>query len=159
KLAQIAAALSLSEQKGSKTIVALMSRPRRPRGNEDPANIYWHDDPEHLDQLYAYCRQDVVVERELHRKLPPLSQPEQAVWRLDQIINDRGFYTDGELIEKAIAVATAAERAVQAELQQVTGGEIDSTNKVAKLLAWLAARGCNLPDLQKGTLRSALRRK
>ena len=38
-----------------------------------------------------------------YRRLPPLSPAEQELWQLDQSINDRGFYCDGCLIEKAIA--------------------------------------------------------
>ena len=57
--------------------------------------------------------------------LPPLSEAEQKLWCLDQRINARGFYCDGCLIERAIAIATAADNAVQAEIKQITGGEID----------------------------------
>jgi DNA polymerase bacteriophage-type len=159
-LAQVAKALSLPEQKANKTIVAQMAKPRQPRGDEDPAaGPYWFDDAEHLQALYEYCEQDVETERALYRWLPPLIPAEQELWQLDQVINDRGFYTDGALIEKAIAISTAAERAVQEELQQVTGGQVDTTNKTAKLSAWLAAHGCIVADLQKATLRTALGRK
>jgi len=34
----------------------------------------------------------------------PLSAAEQQLWQLDQIINDRGFYCDGLLTKKAIAI-------------------------------------------------------
>jgi DNA polymerase len=158
-LGKVATVLGLSEQKGDKSIVPLMAKPRRPRGDEDPAaGPYWFDDPEHLEALYAYCKQDVETERELYRRLPPLIPAEQALWQLDAAINSRGFYTDGCLIEKAIAISTAADRAVQAELQQITGGEITSTNQVDKIIAWLAAHGCVVKDLQKATLSQALRR-
>ena len=45
-----------------------------------PIRFYWFDDQERLDRLYAYCRQDVEVERELYERLPPLSPAEQALW-------------------------------------------------------------------------------
>jgi len=158
-LDKVAKALSLPEQKADKTIVALMSQPRRPRGNEDPAaGPYWHDDQEHRERLYAYCAQDVETERALYRWLLPLSPDEQRLWELDQRINNRGFYVDGDLPEKANAIVTAAEHAIQAELQQITGGEIESASQVAKLLTWLAAHGCEVKDLQKATLVHALRR-
>src|SRR5262249_6052366 len=96
------------------------------------------------------------TERALYKWLPPLSPAEQALWQLDQVINDRGFYCDGTLIAKAIAIATAAEREIQAEFQCITG--LNSTNQVEKLLAWLAAHGCAVADLQKATLSQALRR-
>jgi DNA polymerase len=158
-LAKAAAVLGLSEQKGDKSIVALMSKPRRPRGDEDPAaGPYWFDDPQHLQALYEYCKQDVETERALYRVLPPLLPAEQKLWELDQAINDRGFYCDGILIDKAITISTAADRALQAELQQITNGGIESTSQVAKLLSWLAARGCIVEDAQKATLSAALRR-
>ena len=132
---------------------------RRPRGDEDPNGTYWFDDPERLQALYDYCKGDVEAERTLYRWLLPLLPAEQELWRLDQRINDRGFYVDGDLPEKANAIVAAAERAIQAELFEVTGGEIESASQVAKLLAWLAAHGCEVKDLQKGTLSQALRRK
>jgi len=159
-LDKVAKALSLPEQKADKTIVALMAKPRRPRGDENPAaGPFWFDDIEHRQALYDYCRQDVETERALYRWLLPLIPAEQELWRLDQRINDRGFYVDGRLPEQANAIVTAAERAIQAELQQITGGEIESASQVAKIIAWLAAHGCEVKDLQKGTLSQALRRK
>lgn len=158
-LGKVAAVLGLSEQKADKSIVSLMAKPRRPRSDEDPAaGPYWFDDPEHLETLYSYCKQDVETERALYRLLLPLLPAEQKLWELDQVINDRGFYSDGILIERAIAINTAAGRAVQAEIKQLTGGEVESANQVDKIIAWLAARGGEVKDLQKATLAQALRR-
>src|SRR5262249_11039351 len=80
-----------------------MSKPRRPRKGEDPNGIYWHDDMERRLRLQAYCRRDVEVERELYKRLPPLSDAEQAVWQLDAEINRRGFHVD-----RALAIAARA---------------------------------------------------
>jgi hypothetical protein len=158
-LGKLADVLGLAHQKGDDKIMHLLAKPRRPRGDEDPAKgPYWFDDAERLAELYRYCAADVECERELFSRLSPLSDAEQSLWQLDQIINDRGFYVDGMLLEKSIAIATAAEQAVQTELQQITSGEIETTNQVDKLLAWLAARGCEVKDLQKATLSAALRR-
>jgi DNA polymerase len=159
KLARVAEVLELANRKGDDGIMHQMSRPRLPRKGEDPAGIYWFDDTERLQKLYAYGRWDTECERELARWLPSLSDAEQALWRLDQRINDRGFYTDGALIEKAIGITKAAERSVKDEIKRITGGEITSTHQVARQLAWLEARGCTLKDLKKGTLTQALRRK
>ena len=159
-LTQVAKVLGLPEQKADTTIVHMMAKPRQPRGDEDPAaGPYWFDDAEHRQTLSAYCRQDVQTERALWRRLPPLLPAEQQLWCFDQRVNDVGFYCDGLLIEKAIAIATAADRAVQAELQQITGGAIESTHQVEKLIAWLATQqSCEVKDLKKATLRAALRR-
>ena len=158
-LGKVATVLGLPQQKADKTIVPLMAKPRRPRRDEAAAaGPFWFDDAEHLQALYDYCKQDVETERALDRVLLPLSDAEQQLWQLDAVINARGFYCDGCLIERAITIATAADKAVQAEIKQITGGEIDTTNQVDKIVAWLAARGCVVDNLQKATLSQALRR-
>jgi DNA polymerase len=159
KLAKVAEVLELENQKAGDRIMHQMAKPRLPRRGEDPAGIYWFDDAERLQQLYDYCVRDAECERELACWLPPLSDGEQALWCLDQRINDRGFYSDGGLIEKAIGITEVTKRGVNDELNTITGGEIETANQVEKLLAYLAACGCDLKDLQKGTLSQALRRK
>jgi hypothetical protein len=158
KLAKIAEVLELENQKADDGIMHQMSKPRPPRKGEDPAGVYWFDDAERLQKLYAYCKQDVACERELACWLPPLSDAEQALWCLDQRINDRGFYSDGALIEKAIGITKAAVATVKDQLNKITGGEIETGYQTARMQAFLAARGCELEDLQKDTLSQALRR-
>ena len=119
-----------------------------------------HDvDPEKLDRLYTYCKQDVEVERELFHRLLPLTDSEQALWVLDATINARGFHTDGPLLEAASHIAAAAGQATQDELIRITAGALTSTDQVAALLAWLVDHGCEVKNLQKPMLRHALRRK
>ena len=115
----------------------------------------WIEDAASLARLYEYCRQDVRVERALFHRLPPLSDAEQELWTLDAVINARGFFTDGALLEKASHLATAIDRDMQRELADITAGAVTSTDKVAKLQAWLGQRGCEVKDVTKGVLRSA----
>jgi DNA polymerase len=117
----------------------------------------WIEDADLLRQLYAYCRQDVEAERALFRALPPLTEDEQRLWQLDAVINARGFHTDGTLLDAARRVVAKAEAELQAEFREITG--LDSSNQTAKLTGWLAGHGCTVTDVQKGTLRHALRRK
>src|SRR5262249_25293792 len=63
KLKNVAEALQLVHRKADDRLMLQMSRPRKPRAGEDPARVYWHDDPERRERLHAYCRQDVEVER------------------------------------------------------------------------------------------------
>jgi DNA polymerase len=149
-------ALGLRHQKAADGVMHQMAKPRRPRGDEDPDKIYWHNDAEHRQALYDYCAADVLAEWELFEWLPLLIPSEQALWCLDQAINDRGFYTDGQLIEKAIATSKQAEAELADRFHALTGL---TTNQVARIKDWLAAHGCDVTDLQKGTLAAALRRK
>jgi DNA polymerase len=157
KLGKLAKAIGLKHQKASDKTMQLMAQPRRPRADEDPNQIHWHDDEKHRQDLYDYCATDVLAEWELYHWLPPLIPAEQAMWCLDQAINDRGFYVDGKLIEKAIALAEIAAAETLAEFCSLTG--LYSTEQKDKLRDWLAAHGCPVNDLQKGTLSQALRRK
>jgi DNA polymerase len=117
----------------------------------------WIEDAASREQLYAYCRRDVEAERALYRVLPPLTADEQQLWELDATINSRGFYTDGALLDAAAQVVAEATAARQAEFERLTG--LDSVNKTEKLITWLGKRGCAVTDVQKGTLKAALRRK
>jgi hypothetical protein len=134
-----------------------MARPRKPRKGEDPNGIYFDDDPEHFKRLCTYTLHDTDLEREIYRRVPALTDPEQALWELDQRINERGFYTDGALLNAAHDLVTKTEAALQTEFRELTG--LDSTNQTAKLIAWLAEHDCTVTDVQKGTLMHALRRK
>jgi DNA polymerase len=102
-----AAALDLPVQKDAEghRLMLQMSKPRKPRRNEDPNQIYWHDDMDKRLRLYDYCKCDVEVERQLYRRLPPLSDAEQGIWILDAKINHYGFHVD-----RALAIAAQPRR-------------------------------------------------
>ena len=158
-LDSVAEVLELSVRKDAQgaRLMRLMSRPRKPRAGEDPNGIYWHDDPEKLERLYAYCRNDTDVERKAYHRLPRLADSEEALWILDATINQRGFHADGALLEAASCIAAAAGQAVQDELIRITAGALTSTDQVKALLAWLAEHGCQVKNLRKPTLNHALR--
>ena len=141
RLSAAADALELANRKDAagERLMHQMSKPRRARQDEDPAGTYWFDDPERLQRLYAYCRQDVEVERELYDRLPPLSPAEQALWVLSSQINERGFHVDRQFAEAARRIAQAAAPEIDAELAELTGGAVTGINQVARLHAMAAA--------------------
>src|SRR6516164_11311431 len=108
-----------------------MARPRQPRKGEDPNGLYWHDEPENQTRLQQYCMRDTEAERWLYQHVPPLIDSEQILWTLDQLINQRGFYTDGTLLKAASRIAAAADQAMQEELASITNGALTSTDQVA----------------------------
>ena len=81
----------------------------------------------------------------------------KRLWALDALINDRGFAIDVELLEAADRLVSTTEANLQAEFRELTG--LNSTNQTDKFIAWLAEHGCEVDDVQKGTLHHALRRK
>jgi DNA polymerase len=155
-----AGALKLSEQKytpGRRTMLQ-MAKPRRPHKDEDPTRIYWFDDPDRREQLYAYCKQDVATKRELHGHVGFLTNEEQALWVLDQAVNDRGIHIDRALLDAAIKIAGSAREELSAEINKITGGAVENVHQTARMLEWLTAHGCNLSDLRKPTLEKVLAR-
>jgi len=157
-LARVATALGLEHQKdqAGHRLMLQMSRPRRPCRGEDSNGTYWADDPKKLERLYAYCKQDVETERAAHKRVGFLSAAEQKVWQLDVTINDRGIYLDGELLNGALRIASQAEAEIEREIADITGGAVTTINEVARLIAWLRERGCELANVQKKTLQATL---
>jgi DNA polymerase len=142
-LGGVASALGLDEEKDAegKKLMRLMSRPRQPQTNEDPSKTYWHEAPDQLERLYAYCKQDVLTTRAIWKRIGLLPEAEQAVWQLDQTINDRGIRIDRTLATHAAKIAAAATAEIDAEITSLTNGEVTSARRVTKLLAWLNAQG------------------
>ena len=143
-LDKVARALKLTEQKdeAGHRLMMQMARPRPPQKNEDPRNSYWFDDAERLARLYEYCRRDVAVERALHHRIGSLSVEEQPYWALDAVVNDRGIYIDGGLLDGAIRIAEAELIAINAELQRITEGMIETVNE---------------PKIKSGSIRMAVK--
>lgn len=113
--------------------------------------IFWRPehDPEKFEQLYAYCRQDVEVERALHHRLMELSDYEQKLWQLDQKINNRGIRVDLESIDKAIALVEAEKKRLNAEMLKVTGGVVGACTEVQLLVKWIRTQGVEIKGLAK----------
>jgi DNA polymerase len=65
---------------------------------------------EGLARLKAYCQQDVRVERELDKRLMPLSAYERKVWLLDYKINQRGVAIDMPSARAAVAQSVLSRR-------------------------------------------------
>lgn len=106
--------------------------------------------PEHdLDkwsQYIEYCRQDVVVEREVSRRLErfPVPQHEWDLWALDQRINDRGVRLDPQLMRAAIRLDELYDARLVEEAKELTG--LDNPNSNTQLRKWLAEQGMETPD-------------
>jgi DNA polymerase len=158
RLSAVAEALELANRKDAagERLMHQMSKPRRARQDEDPANIYWFEDPDRLNRLYDYCRQDVEAERELYTRLPSLSPTEQALWRLSSQINQRGFCVDRKFAEAARKIAQAAAPEIDRELAEITRGAVTKINQIARLLQWLQQQGCTADKLDRKAIEKQL---
>jgi len=150
-----AGALGLPIRK-DKEGAGLMMRMARPRKVHADGRLEWWDVPERIERLVAYCTQDVLVERELHKRLRRLCDTEQRVYRLDQVINDRGVALDLDLIDAARDVTDAALDRLNARLRSVTGGAVTAATKAADLTRWLVAQGVDTDSVAKPAVRDML---
>jgi len=93
-----------------KNLIRIFSIPRKIKcdGNlrQEKTRILPTDRPEEWEQFKTYCMQDVVVEREIFKKLNkyPIPQIETEIWYLDQKINDYGVKLDLPFVKKAIHI-------------------------------------------------------
>ena len=145
----VAEVLNLEAQKDTKgkNLIKYFSIPCKPtKANGERTRNYPHHDPEKWEEYKAYNRQDVVVEREVRRKLErfPVPEHEWQLWALDQEINDRGVRLDPVLVNQAIACDEQYGARLVQEAQELTG--LDNPNSLQQLKAWLADRGLDTPD-------------
>ena len=151
RLEGAAAALKLPIQKDADghRLMMQMAKPRRPRKGEDPDIVYWHDDMERRLRLQEYCRRDVEVERELFKRLPPLSPDELALWQLDATVNMRGFHVDRALAEAARQIVETEQQNINTKIAELTGGAVTTIDQVARIKDFVNGNGHNVTTLNK----------
>lgn len=128
---------------------SLMMRMARPRSTDANGRPIWWDVPERKERLFAYCKQDVEVERQLEKRLPQLRPPELRLWHLDQRVNDRGVHVDVQLCEAAKRIVATVTKRLNAEMSKVTDFEVTSCTAVSQLTAWVRSRGVPTEALAK----------
>lgn len=131
----------------------------RPRRIETDGTVVWWTDPERIERLIEYCRQDVRAEVAILKLLPPLIPSEEFHFRLTHEINQRGIHVDMALVDGAERVIAARMADLNKEIRQITGGCMTSTTNVAKIRNWLGLLIEDMPDtLDKNDIRNLLAR-
>lgn len=128
---------------------ALMLRMARPRKVNPDGGLVWWDDPDKLARLYAYCQQDVRVERELHKRLVALSEKERRVWLLDYRINQRGVAFDRQSAESAVEMAEKLKMDYDLQMRDATNGAAQTCGALIPMKEWLGENGCPVEGLAK----------
>jgi DNA polymerase len=141
--------LSTTKDMTGKRLMLQMSRPRK--RNEDGTFVWW-DDAERVKRLGDYCKQDVIVEREIDKCLVDLRPLEKRVYWLDQRMNDLGVYIDRSLCKAALKVVEASTLRLNAEMAEITGGAVRACTAAARLIAWLATVGVETDSVDKASI-------
>jgi len=153
----LALGLTVKKDMEGRRLMLRMCKPRKPTKDQDQNAILWHETPDQIKRLGAYCNQDVEAEYALDQALIDLPQSELDIWRLDQKINDRGIYADRDEIQNIITkIETYNEKAL-AEVVEITKGKITSVRQVEKTRLWLAAQSVFMPDMTKQTVIETLK--
>lgn len=114
---------------------------------------------EKLQQLYAYCKQDVLVESTLAKMFGDMLASEAAIWRLDNKINERGLPVDLVAVAHLVELRDDEWTEIDANLDALTG--VENAKNPGRFASWLKARGYPVPNLRNDTLtrlREAVRR-
>lgn len=152
-----AVALGLPEDKRKMSIGSALIRtfcvPCKPtKNNGNRTRTLPHHEPEKWQLFKEYCRQDVVTEMEIERRLSafPVPDQEQKLWELDQRINAYGVAVDPWLIDGALHCNEVVTNELMTEAVQLSG--LQNPKSVAQLSKWLTEEGEEVPDLTKGTV-------
>ena len=143
-----------SKHDDGKRLIQLFCKPRPKNMALRRATRLTH--PGDWQAFKDYAVSDVSAMRAFHKKMPKNNYPnggELANWHLDQVINDRGFHVDMELVDAAIATVKSEKVRLAAEAKEATEGFLDATTQRDKLLEYiLREHGVALPDMTKDTL-------
>ena len=156
-LAGASAALELgdeSKDKAGKALIRYFCMPCKPTkvNGGRTRNLPQHD-AEKWNAFLEYCRQDVVAEEAIYRRLKhnSLSDFEQKLYQIDQTINQNGITLDTEFVNSALHVNALSREQLLQRAKEITG--LGNPNSPAQLQKWIEDQtGAKLPNLTKGTL-------
>ena len=119
-----------------------LAGPRRQSAKERKAGapLDFSATPEELAMLAEYNRIDVLMLMEIVDRVGLLTPEEQALWQLDQRINERGVHLDVNLLETALCLEQEAQREIRSQIAELTDGAVTTPNQRDQILKWLAAK-------------------
>jgi len=161
-LAATAVALGLPDDKRKMSVGASLIRtfcvPCKPsKANGMRTRTLPRHEPEKWQLFKEYCKQDVVTEMEIERRLSsfPVPEAEQKLWELDQVINATGVAVDMDLVSAALHIDETVTGELMQEAIALSG--LDNPKSVKQLTAWLEEElEEDVPDLRKSTVSSLL---
>lgn len=155
KLDTAARVLGVAEQKDD-VGHRLMLRMSKPRKVLDDGTLTWWEDPERMERLIAYNRQDVRTEMAVKSKVRDLPPYELRVYQLDQTINDRGVMLDLPLARAVQAMADRVQAFADAELREITRGQVTAVTDTNGLRAFVSATYQPIDSVAKDAIAALL---
>lgn len=118
-------------------------------------NLPKHD-PDKWELFKTYCKQDVVTEHEILKRLNlfPMPEYEQRQWQMDIRMNAYGVRVDTGLIDGALHIDAVSTQKLTDEAVEIT--KLDNPNSTGQLLKWLQENEVEADNLQKATVADLL---
>ncbi len=157
-----------NKDEGGRFDMLAVAKPRKPtKANPDK---WWtpKNAPDKYVNLYCYNVDDVFAEFEIDEAVPALSEAEQKIYWLDQLINQRGVRVDVKKINEVQFLIDAYKEELAATCEKMTAEVIDlSGNEPVhglrptqreKIAEWIRANGWpQLEDLQAETVKQLVK--
>ena len=160
-LENVGPALGLSEEeqkkKTGKALIQYFCKPCKPtRSNGGRTRNTAVNAPEKWELFKEYNIGDVATEQAILKRLRDFrpDDKEQALWSLDQIINDRGVLLDVDMAEKIVGFDTLRSEELLQESRELTG--LSNPNSLQQLKPWLSEHGLPAESLRKDDVEEAL---
>lgn len=160
-LENVGPALGLSEEeqkkKTGKALIQYFCKPCKPtRANGGRTKNTRVNAPEKWELFKEYNVGDVAAEQAILERLKAFrpDDKEQALWSLDQVINDRGVLLDVDMAEKIVSFDTQRSAELMEESQELTG--LSNPNSLQQLKPWLKEHGLPAESLRKDDVEDAL---
>ena len=119
--------------------------------------------PKHAPEKWVlfkeYCKQDVVTEHEIWKRLEiyPVPEEEEALWQMDIRMNAFGVRVDEALIDGALSIDEICTEKLTGEAIRITG--LQNPNSTAQLKAWIEQQtGMEVSGLTKENVTELLAR-
>lgn len=112
--------------------------------------------PEKWELFKEYCKQDVVTESAILRRLDafPVPEEEETLWQMDIRMNAFGVKVDTALISGALQINEHSTELLENEARMITG--LQNPNSSVQLLDWIHNNGVEMDNLQKATVMEKL---
>ena len=138
-----------------------LSKPRKP-SKHNPATRWTPDLEMHKDaldkffNLYTYCVNDVLAERDIHRDCKPITKNERRTYLLDQRINDRGWKVDLKAVADVQFLIANYKQRIADKMIKLCGFR---PTQRERLVDWIREQGVDMPNLQAPTVEDYLKKK
>ncbi|SUN06844.1 prophage LambdaSa04, DNA polymerase [Streptococcus acidominimus] len=156
----VAQVLQMDQQKmkEGRRLIRYFCLPCTPtQANGKRTRNYPHHAREDWELFKRYCKKDVEVESAIRTRLKSylLPEDEQALYQLDQTINDRGIQVDQTLVEQAILCDLTYKEQVTKRAYELSG--VENPNSVIQVKNWLETKGVFMDSLNKKSIQAQMK--